>query len=121
MKLKGCTTRRWPSVFAASRDFSTKFPYLKIQSLILNPFTDKNIDIAHHMGELRFYLVKMFIPIQNSGGKLQRRTLALIPVLALKSCNYCKKSLPVNQGSIQKLVSLLLREWVGLIPPTMVM
>ena len=60
MKLKGCTARCWPSVLAASRDFSTNFPYLKIQSLISNPFTDKFIDIAHYMAELRFYLVKSF-------------------------------------------------------------
>ncbi len=60
IRLKGCTTHCWPSALEVSREFSSNFPYLKIQNVISNPFTDKFIDIAHHMAELRFHLVKMF-------------------------------------------------------------
>ena len=59
--LKACPTRCWRSAFEASREFSSNFPYVDIQkNFILNPFTDKFLDIAHHMAELRFHLVKMF-------------------------------------------------------------
>ena len=60
VKLKRCTTRCWQFAFEASRDFSSNFPYMEIQNNISNPFTDKFIDIAAHMAELRFNLVKMF-------------------------------------------------------------
>ncbi len=60
IRLKGCTTHCWPSASEASRQFSSNFPSLKNQNVISNPFTDKFIDIAHHMAELRFHLVKMF-------------------------------------------------------------
>ena len=60
IELKACVTHCWPSALEASRQFSSSFPYLKIQNSISNPFTDKFIDIAHHMAELRFHLVKMF-------------------------------------------------------------
>ena len=59
-RLKACATRCWPSAFEASREFSSNFRYLKIRNKISNPFTDKFLDIAHHMAELRFHLVKMF-------------------------------------------------------------
>jgi hypothetical protein len=55
-----CATRCWPSAFEVSREFSSNFSYVDIQNFISNPFTDKFIDIAHHMAELRFHLVKMF-------------------------------------------------------------
>ena len=60
IRLEGCTTHCWRSTLEASREFSSNFPYLKVQNIISNPFTDKFIDIAHHMAELRFHLVKMF-------------------------------------------------------------
>ena len=58
--LKACSRRCWPSAFKASRKFSSNFPYLSIQNNISNPFTDKFMDIASHMVELRFHLVKTF-------------------------------------------------------------
>ena len=67
IKLKGCTTRCWPSVLAASRDFSVNFPHLKIPSLISSHFTVTAL--ARHMAELRFYLVKSF----NFNSKLWRK------------------------------------------------
>ncbi|CAB3983839.1 Ankyrin repeat domain-containing 50 [Paramuricea clavata] len=60
IKIKTCPTRCWRSAFKVSREFSSNFPYVDIQNFISNPFTDKFIDIAHHMAELRFHLVKMF-------------------------------------------------------------
>ena len=60
IKLKACVTHCWRSALEASREFSSHFRYLKIPNIISNPFTDKFIDIAHHMAELRFHLVKMF-------------------------------------------------------------
>jgi hypothetical protein len=60
IKIKTCPTRCWRSAFEASREFSSNFPYVDIQNFISNPFTDKFLDIAHHMAELRFHLVKMF-------------------------------------------------------------
>ena len=59
-RLKACVTRCWSSAFEASREFSSNFRYLKIPNKFSNPFTDKFLDIAHHMAELRFHLVKMF-------------------------------------------------------------
>jgi ankyrin repeat protein len=59
-RVKACATRCWRSAFEASREFSSNFPYVDIQNIISNPFTDKFLDIAHHMAELRFHLVKMF-------------------------------------------------------------
>jgi ankyrin repeat protein len=58
-RLKACVTRCWSSAFKASREFSSNFRYLKIPNKFSNPFTDKFLDIAHHMAELRFHLVKM--------------------------------------------------------------
>jgi ankyrin repeat protein len=58
--LKTCPTRCWPSALEASREFSSNFPYVDIQNFISNHFTDKFLDITHHMAELRFHLVKMF-------------------------------------------------------------
>jgi hypothetical protein len=60
--LKTCPTHCWPSAFEANREFSSNFPYVDIQNIISSPFTDtcRFIDIAHHMAELRFHLVKMF-------------------------------------------------------------
>ena len=58
--LKLCSIRCWPSAFEASRKYSSNFPYLDIQNNISNPFTDKFMDIAAHMAELRFHLVKTF-------------------------------------------------------------
>ena len=48
----------WPSAFEASRKFSSNFPDFDIQNNISN--TDKFMDIASHMAELRFHLVKTF-------------------------------------------------------------
>jgi ankyrin repeat protein len=59
-RLKACVTRCWSSAFEASREFSSNFRYLKIRNNFSNPFTDNFLDIAHHMAELRFHLVKMF-------------------------------------------------------------
>ena len=56
--LKACSMRCWPSAFEASRKFSSNFPYLDIQNNISN--ADKFMDIASHMAELRFHLVKTF-------------------------------------------------------------
>ena len=63
IKIKTCLTRCWGSAFEASREFSSNFRYVDIQNFISNPFTDKFLDIAHHMAELRFHLVKCFISI----------------------------------------------------------
>ena len=60
IKLKRCSTRCWMLVSEASREFSSNFRYLKTQNIISNPFTDKFINIAHDVAELRFHLVKMF-------------------------------------------------------------
>ena len=60
IRLNGCSTRCWMLGSEASCEFSSNFRYLEIQSIISNPFADKFINIAHHMAELRFYLVKMF-------------------------------------------------------------
>ena len=59
IKLNKCRKRCWMLVSEAGSKFSSNFRYLKIQSILSNPFTDKFINIAHHMAELRFYLVKM--------------------------------------------------------------
>ena len=56
--IKLCSRRCWPSTFEASRTFSSYFPHLDIQNNISNPFSDKFMDIAAHMAELRFHLVK---------------------------------------------------------------
>ena len=56
--LKACSLHCWP--FEASRSFSSNCLRLDIQSSISNPFIDKFIDIAVHMAELRFHLVKTF-------------------------------------------------------------
>ena len=58
--IKLCSRRCWPSAFEASRAFSSNFMYLDIQNNISNPFTDKFMDIAAHIAELRFHLVKTF-------------------------------------------------------------
>ena len=58
--LKACSLHCWPSAFEASRSFSSNCLRLHIQSNISNPFTDKFMDIASHMAELRFHLVKTF-------------------------------------------------------------
>ena len=58
--LKACSLHCWPSAFEASRSFSSNCFRLDIQSRISNPFTDKFMDIASHMAELRFHLVKTF-------------------------------------------------------------
>ena len=58
--LRLCPRRCWPSAFEASRKFSSNFPYFDKQNNISNPFTDKFVDIASHMAELRFHLVKTF-------------------------------------------------------------
>ena len=58
--IKLCSRRCWPSTFEASRTFSSYFPHLDIQNNISNPFSDKFMDIAAHMAELRFHLVKTF-------------------------------------------------------------
>ena len=60
IKIKACPTRCWRSAFEAIREFSSNFPDVDIQNFISNPFTDKFIDIAYHMAELRFHLVKKF-------------------------------------------------------------
>ena len=60
VRLNLCSRHCWPSAFEASRKFSSNFPYLDIQNNISNPFTDKFMDIAAHMAELRFHLVKTF-------------------------------------------------------------
>ena len=57
---KLCSRPCWPSAFEASRKFSSNFPYFDIQNNISNPFIDKFMDIASHMAELRFHLVKTF-------------------------------------------------------------
>ena len=57
--IKLCSRRCWPSTFEASRTFSSYFPHVDIQNNFSNPFSDKFIDIAAHMAELRFHLVKM--------------------------------------------------------------
>ena len=58
--LKLCSRCCWLSAFEASRKFSSNFPYFDKQNNISNPFTDKFMDIAAHMAELRFHLVKTF-------------------------------------------------------------
>ena len=60
VKLSRCATRCWQFAFEASNVVTLNFPYLPIQTKISNPFTDRFIDVAAHMAELRFYLVKMF-------------------------------------------------------------
>ena len=58
--LKLCSRHCWPSAFEASRKFLSNFPHLDIQNNISNPFSDKFMDIAAHIAELRFHLVKTF-------------------------------------------------------------
>ena len=55
--IKLCSRRCVPSTFEASRTFSSYFPHLDIQNNISNPFSEF-MDIAAHMAELRFHLVK---------------------------------------------------------------
>ena len=74
--LKLCSRRCWPSAFEASRKFSSNFPYFDKQNNISNPFTDKFMDIASHMAELRFHLVKTFPFFSMSLEKNLRRKIA---------------------------------------------
>ena len=62
--IKLCSRRCWPSTFEASRTFWSYFPNLVTQNNMSNPFSDKFMDIAAHMAELRFHLVKIFLSFQ---------------------------------------------------------
>ena len=56
--IERCSAPCWPSALEASRTFSSNCLRLDIQNNISN--TDKFMDIAAHMAELQFHLVKTF-------------------------------------------------------------
>ena len=134
--IKLCSRRCWPSTFEASRTFWSYFPKLVIQNNMSNPFSNKFMDIAAHMAELRFHLVKTFPFFSMSLKKNIWRKVTKAHSCAFRcSCFEIMRLLQEKFTSrrmnwwgggcgmmlVFTSVHFWLREWVGLTPRGLVM